>query len=329
MSMGELIDRSATFWRRHFGVLLRLYLGFQLVQYVVTKLYVFAMARWFPILRGGVQAMQVTHSAPEEALRQVFLGFASGGGTMLVYFLITWFTAVAGTRYAARAYLGTPITLGEATRAMWRRAGTIVGAFGLSLLWLLGVTLLLMIPGAGLTLAAASRADSNPGAVVLAGMGVALLMLGVVTALLWYLLRFFLTAQVIAMEDPGAVFAVRRSGALVSGRIGPRVTDWVKIRATILVTVVALILTAVGFVAGLPALLLNVVYGRIFDPVNADPDAVPQALLVPAELLQVLAASAIGPLYVVFGVLFYLDMRARREGLDLELRLDALRRKAT
>jgi hypothetical protein len=41
--------------------------------------------------------------------------------------------------------------------------------------------------------------------------------------------------------------------------------------------------------------------------------------VVPAQLLQVIAGAAISPLYVVFQVIFYVDMRVRREGLDLEL----------
>ncbi len=97
----------------------------------------------------------------------------------------------------------------------------------------------------------------------------------------------------------------------------------VKVRATVLITVVAAIVTAVGVVAGLPTLFLQFTYGHLFDPARADPDAVPLSLLIPAELLQIFAQSAVGPLYVIFGVMFYLDLRVRREGLDLELKLDA------
>ena len=72
----------------------------------------------------------------------------------------------------------------------------------------------------------------------------------------------------------------------------------------------------------LPALVVQGVYGNIFDPTHATPDAVPQALLVPAELLQVLVQSLFSPLYIAFAALFYVDMRVRREGLDLELALE-------
>jgi hypothetical protein len=42
-------------------------------------------------------------------------------------------------------------------------------------------------------------------------------------------------------------------------------------------------------------------------------------MLVPAQLIQVFVGAMVGPLYVVFQVVFYLDMRVRREGVDLDL----------
>ena len=50
----------------------------------------------------------------------------------------------------------------------------------------------------------------------------------------------------------------------------------------------------------------------------------PQALFVPAELLQVVGQAVFNPLGLVVYATLYLDMRVRREGLDLERRLDAL-----
>jgi hypothetical protein len=92
------------------------------------------------------------------------------------------------------------------------------------------------------------------------------------------------------------------------------------VRAILLVTVVSVILVAVSLLSGMPALIVQFVYGNPLDPVHATP--VPQALLVPAELLQVVGQAVFNPLGLVFYALFYLDIRVRREGLDLEQRLN-------
>jgi hypothetical protein len=84
----------------------------------------------------------------------------------------------------------------------------------------------------------------------------------------------------------------------------------------------------VSFVSGLPAWVVRFAYGNPFDPAAAAANPVPQALLVPVELLQVVGQSFFTPLGLVFSAMFYLDMRMRREGLDLERRLDARARAA-
>lgn len=324
MAMGEMVDRAASFWRARFWPLFKLYLPFQLAQYVLVKAYQLAIIAWLPLMRGGARTNEALQSNPTEVLRQMALGGAGAGGVMLLYFAVGWLAGVAGTRYVMPAFLGEEVSLGESARRLGKRAGTVIGSFLLSLLWCAGVGVGLMLPGLVLTVLAGAAMEPGPGAAALGVAGVLAVFFGLLVAALWYFLRFFLTAQVIAMEDLGAVASVRRSGRLVSGRVGPGVMNLVKMRATVLITVVVLILTAVSVIAGLPALILQFAYGKPFDPANADPYAVPQALLVPAELIQVIAQSAFGPLYVAFGVLFYLDMRVRREGLDLERRLEAL-----
>ena len=72
----------------------------------------------------------------------------------------------------------------------------------------------------------------------------------------------------------------------------------------------------IGLVSSAPQFALQAIYGNIFDPLHATPDAVPQVLLVPAELLNIAVQSIVAPLYVAFQVYFYVDMHARREGLD-------------
>lgn len=94
-----------------------------------------------------------------------------------------------------------------------------------------------------------------------------------------------------------------------------------KVRLTVLITVVGLILTVIYVVTGIPSAVLHASYGNILDPTHADQTAIPAGLLIPAELAQIVLSSLVAPVYAVFAVVFYVDMRVRREGLDLALGL--------
>jgi hypothetical protein len=78
---------------------------------------------------------------------------------------------------------------------------------------------------------------------------------------------------------------------------------------------------AVTLVFGLPAIIVQFTFSNPMDPLAAVNNPVPQAVLVPAELLQVVGQALFSPLGFVLYALFYVDMRVRREGLDLERRL--------
>jgi hypothetical protein len=73
----------------------------------------------------------------------------------------------------------------------------------------------------------------------------------------------------------------------------------------------------------MPTLIVGALYGAGFTAGNTLTDVVPLALLVPLQLLQTVLGALVAPLYVVFQTFFYVDMRVRREGLDLELALAA------
>ena len=97
MAMGELIDRSASFWRRHLGALFKLFLGFELVRYLLYKGYELVLKTWLPLLRGGANASRAVESNPDEALKQVLLAVPSLAALMSLYVLVAWFAGVAAT----------------------------------------------------------------------------------------------------------------------------------------------------------------------------------------------------------------------------------------
>jgi hypothetical protein len=321
LALGEIVDRSAIFWRGHFRPLFLLSLGFNLTTYILTKVLQLTLMEIPSLQAPGGDPAALGAFLPRYLL--------SLGGVLLVSIWLYNLNTLVVARYVVPTQLGDETHPRDSLRRAWQRLGALSGAYLLSLLWGTGVLLLLMLPGgvllgAGAALVAQAR-DAGGGASILVAVsilfaGIIVMTLGFVGGMLWYLLRFALLGPVLALEEQSARRAFRRSGELLSGRVEPGFIGRVTVRAMLLVTVVSLILIAVSLLFGLPSLLLQFIYR---DPANPMGSLAPQALLVPAELLQVVGQAVFNPLGLVVYAMLYLDMRVRREGLDLERRLDA------
>jgi hypothetical protein len=237
-----------------------------------------------------------------------------------------WLSTLVVARYVVPIQLGESARPADGLRRGLRRLGALTGAYLLSLLWGLGIGLLLTIPGfillgLGGFLAAAAAGSSPLLGIVITVLGGIIMGLGALAAFLWYFLRFSVLGPVFAMEELSAIEAFRRSGALLSGRVAPGFLGRVRVRAMILLTAIGGIVIAVTLIFSLPGLIVHGIYGQFTDPSAASARPIPQALLVPVELFEVLGQSIFLPLALVFSAMFYLDLRMRREGLDLERRL--------
>lgn len=318
--MGEIIDRAARLWRRHWLALFQLYLAFELVVFALTRAFALESKRSFPLLRGGPALARAIETQPERVLEQLGRAVVPLAVYVFIAWWLSWAAQLAGSHYVAATLLGREPSLRQATRRVVARAGALAMGLLYATTWGLGVLVASLVPGAGLI---ALGAWLRVGTAVLL-IGVLTAMLGMAVAFVLWLLRFLLVPTVLADEDLGTWASLRRAGALVSGRVGPRALDRLALRAGILVTAVGFALISVSFVSSLPTLIVEAIYGNLFDPKNANPDAAPLALLVPAQLFQVIAQSVFSPLYAAFAVLFWIDVRSRREGLDLQLRLSRL-----
>ncbi|MEW6433690.1 MAG: hypothetical protein AB1730_19460 [Myxococcota bacterium] len=324
MRLGELIDRSASFWRGHWRSLFWLAVGFQLAQFILVKTNQLVSSRFLPAMSGELPTL--LKDDPATALRQVGVGTALFMVVALATLFVSQVGGVATTFFVYPRLLGREgPTLRAALEQAVRRLGVTLGAFLLSMAWTAVVGLGLVVPGGALAAAGvvlAERGSRAPGAVLLV-LGSIALTLGFVALMLWFLIRFLLTAQVVALEDAGPLKVFRRTDALSSGRIAPGVGGVVKLRLMVLITVIGALLVVVSLVASFPSLALGFAYGATLEPGHTVNDVVPQLILVPVELVEVALSSLFAPLYVVFQVFFYVDMRVRREGLDLELKLAA------
>lgn len=324
LRLGELLDRSASFWRAHWKPLFRLALGFQLVQFMFIKASQVASSRYLPVMNGGLA--ELMKDDPAQAARQLTLGMGLLTAAALATLFVSQLAGVATTFYVYPRLLGRDgPDVGAAIRQGLGRGGVTLGAFLLSMAWTALVGVGFLLPGVGLTGTGAALAggDSRAAAAALVILGGVFLALGGVALVLWFLIRFLLTAQVVALEGAGPMQVFRRTDTLSSGRVGQGVEDLVKLRLMVLVTVIGVILLVVSLVASLPTLLLGAAYGATFEPGHTVNELAPQALLVPLELVESALGALFAPLYVVFQVFFYVDMRVRREGLDLELKLAA------
>jgi hypothetical protein len=291
---------------------------------MASQLYRYLLPRFAPMMTSPQQAEQLATSEPLEALVQVVGAVGSIALLLIVSNYLAMLLSVAATEYALPQLLGGDSSVSAALRKLRHRFLPTTLAFVLSVIWGVGALLLCSLPGVLLTVALPFGAamlgapSAAVGLLVLPGMAV--LVLGWMVSVLWYVLRFLLVAQVLAAEDVTAWGALRRSGALLRGRIGPGLGGWVKVRASIVVTATIVIVTIVSAVTGLPAIVLQLVNRDESDPFAVNASTGETALRVAAELLGTLGQAAFGAIYMMMAVWLYLDLRMRREGLDLELR---------
>lgn len=289
-------------------------LAFQVPMYALTKGFQIVIQHKAPILsRPGA----FRGALPEPAQFAWFLGslFVAVVGTLILYQL----AVAALTTAAARAFLGERIEAGRALREGLARAPHLVGTFFLVLLWGALVLLVATLPGlivAGLAFLAAP----GPTRLTVFVGGAALALLSEVVAALYLLLRYALVSEVVVIERRTFLAALRRSASLMAGRVGDALVDNCKLRASILYAVNFCISIAVVVVTSLPTAALYAVYGvSPFDPERYDPARVPLWASVPLDVIGVFAQSAVAPFGLLAVIVFYFDIRIKREGFDLEL----------
>lgn len=321
LSIGEIVDRATSFWRTNWKALFQLLLGFQLAQYVLLKSLELFIQKTFPAATNPAQALELAKADPATWLPQLGPAVIGVVAVVVVNLLVTQVAGVAvtGFVYPRVTSAGAP-SVADALRLSVKRLSTTFGLFALSMGWSALAGVVFLFPGGaavggGIYLAISGSGSAGAAVSIL---GAVLMLGGSIVLVLWFLIRFVLASQVLAVEDLSAVGCFRRTDQLSSGRVGPGLLGLVKGRLTLLITIIAFILMVVGLVTGLPELIVKGLFGEL-NPVRATGATAPQALVVPAQLLQVIAGAAITPLYVVFQVVFYVDMRVRREGLDLEL----------
>lgn len=320
LGLGELIDRSVNFWRANWKALFWLLLGFQLVEGTLVATAQGLGRLLFPLANDAAAMQQGSPAALLHASGKFALLMAA----IMASLFVAQIAGVATTHFSFSRLIGQGQPNGaDSFRHASARLGPITGAFLLSMAWSVVVMVLLLLPAAGLGggAFALALADQRVGAIVLAVLASIALLLGTIVLVLWFAIRFSLVSQIIAVEPLGAFATFRRADALSSGRVYAGPGGIVKLRLTVLVTIVGMVLLIMGFVASTPMMIAGAAFGAGFTPGHGLEDVVPLYVLLPLELVQSVLGTLLAPLYIVFQTFFYTDMRVRREGLDLELAL--------
>ena len=210
-------------------------------------------------------------------------------------------TVVTGllTFAVSQAVLGRRVPLGE----LWQRTRR-------RLLPLVGLTLLV-----GLALVAAVVVPIVPAAVVLAvstPLGVGLLLLALLAGLaafLWLYGRLALAAPALLLEEQGVLGAWRRSWALSRGSF------WRVLGIMVLTFVITMITVTI---VSAPFTGVSLAISAISEDPAATAGVAPLQLVLQA-VGEVVASTIVYPFTAGVTALLYIDLRMRREGLDVQL----------
>ena len=325
-TLGEILDRALRIHRRHFRKLFPLVLAFQLPVYVLTKAFEYFGYDHFPhFLRPGLLAMAPPR--PDVTVRE-FVWLVGSGTVFWSLSIAIYDLRLAATTVAGRwAFLGEPVSVQGALRRTWESAVRLLATSVIQVAWYGIVIGVAALPG--LAMGFVGLRSPNAG-LWLVGALLVLIVFEVPT-ILWLLLRYSLVSQVVMLENTALVGALRRSSALMKGRASTTasssVLDNSMLRASVVLAVTLAVNIAVASLMSVPHLAVNMAYGNNpLNPTAIDPLAVPAYAIIPIELASVLLESAVAPFWLMAMLVFYFDLRIRKEGFDLELLADSLAR---
>jgi hypothetical protein len=321
MGIGEILDRALTIYRQGFRLFFPVMLVFQTAMLTLMQAFQYVAQEKSPVLSRPGAFKGVLPPADQF----LWLG-ASAAVVLPLYLAVHQLGAAAIIAAAHRRLLDEPSTLGASIRAALGRAHRLTGTLLLAFAWTFFLVGLAAVPGVA-CIAGAAFVESPAARVALILAGVLILMLFTVVVGLWLLLRYALLAQVVMLEDRSFLSAMTRSASLMAGRVGTTLFDNCKVRVSLIYAVNFFLALSVLIVLLIPTSIVNAIYGvSPFDPQSYDPARVPLYARLPLQIFQTVGQAAVAPFAVLAMVVFYLDVRIKREGYDLEVRAALLER---
>lgn len=303
LSLGELLDRSFTYYRKHFWV----FVGIM----AIPQLFGIALSLFFQALQapfGTEPAAPTPAPAGSELVGFVFGAIVGASGIAIIYILV-YAVALGATTFAvSEIHLGQPTSVRSAYRKMkgqaWRLLDLII-----SVLVRAGACFLVFFVAVGAMGVLSAGIGGGP-AMILAVLGVILIFVLSSVGMVLVMLRYGVSIPALVLERIRAREAMDRSVKLTKSFLGR-------------VFLIGLMMTVVSWVV--TSIFQGPFLIAIF--VLAIKQTPPPLWLNSLSAVAAgLGGALSGPLLMIPLALLYYDLRVRKEGFDLELMMAALDR---
>ncbi len=293
LTLGELLDRSFSLYRRHFW----LFVGIMALPSLLGLAFgvLIAIASPQPVSSETMAAGEVS---PAEIIGGVVWFVIAMIGMAAVYF-ITYAVALGATTVAvSELYMGRPITIRTAYTPMRGKVGRLALLMILVSLRMFGVFLLVGFA------AAVSGVVASIGFPILAPLFVLAAFVGAAGVWIWMMIRYAVAVPAVVLENETAASAIRRSVELTSG-------NFLRVFALLAFTMV------------ITYAVLAIFQGPFaFAGVMAGPETSTGFWLnLMGTITGSIGGAFTGPLMIVAFAVLYYDLRVRKEGLDLQVML--------
>ncbi len=299
LSLGELLDRTFTYYRRHFW----LFVGIMAVpQVLIVAVNVLSEG-----VRGPLVPRPGTPASTTLAVG-MFAGFLAGTLVMVLAYFVLYALALGATTFAvSEIHLGRATTARAAYRTMrgrfWRLVDLI---FTVMIRMFLVFMLIFLVVMLG---AVTIPALGGPAGALLGGILMLVALLGGTVFAAWLFLRYGVAVPALLLENLKAREAIKRSIVLTKSNLA-RV-----LLITFLMSMVAWTVASICQGPFFVALIVLTLKGH---------GAPPLWLTVPMNIAGGVGQALTGPLLMIGLVLLYYDIRVRKEGFDLQLMISAL-----
>ena len=309
LSFGELLDRTFTYYRRHFWT----FVGIMAVPQVLIV-----------AVSVGFQALQARLISPADSRAPgvEFSGQMAGAtvvGTvliMIIYFAVYSVALGAATHAVSEIHLGRTVSVRAAYRSMrgryLRLADLVITLLiRIVLIYILVMFGSFMIAGASVAILGAVVGREAPTAMV-ALMGILVIGLLLVGAFLaaWFILRYGCAIPAMLVENIKASAAIKRSVQLTKGNV------WRVFLVTVLMTLVSW--TVILIFQGPFYVVLFLMAAKS----HGQPP--PLWLTAIMNVSGGVGGALTGSLIMIGLALLYYDIRVRKEGFDLQVMMATL-----
>ncbi|MFM9367065.1 hypothetical protein [Streptomyces sp. Da 82-17] len=299
LGVGEILDGAVSTMRAHW----RTVLGISLAVALVTELIVVLLQGLVLNSQATTDALSDPSATVEELTNALTTTLLDSGVILLVSLLGSFVVTALLTMVTSRAVLGKPVTTGEAWRDARPQLPRLLGLTFLLPLLAAAIVTVGTLPGILVAIAGAGRAGTS--LALLGGLG------GLIVTI-WLMVRFSLSSPALMLEKQTVRKALGRSAKLVQG-------SWwrvfgIQLLAAILVNIVVSVIL-IPFTAVAVALSGDGVSGFL----NSGAGNVGWTFLIITGIGSVIGSMLAFPITAGVSVLLYIDLRIRREALDLEL----------